>query len=270
MLFFVFFFNPKKKSVSGVQIALRNPRAQVTVYASGKMVCLGTRSSIIAVMACRRVARMIQKIQPYEDVKFTQFKVHNILANGAFGYRIDIEQMAEHDDLIEDVDYQPERFGGLHYRLDLLETPETKKKKKQTSHPWSHVYPTGFDSPSSISIQQQTSEPTNIVTCTVFHNGKLTITGARTEDEVYEAFRRMYDICLPFAQDQQNNTFSSDLFEKNLQKYKDEQYASALLVVQEMRHRKKKQFTTETEPENTNVETNWECDETIVQNVEWE
>ena len=60
-------------------IRLRKPKATVFVYSNGKMVSIGTKTTIEAKSSLRKVARMIQKIGYYE-IRLTNMLVRNIAA----------------------------------------------------------------------------------------------------------------------------------------------------------------------------------------------
>ena len=57
---------------------------------------MGAKSEASALIACRKVARMIQRLPGHDTVTVTEFKVHNVTASGALGYRIDLRQLARH------------------------------------------------------------------------------------------------------------------------------------------------------------------------------
>ena len=57
---------------------------------------MGAKSEASALIACRKVARMIQRLAGYESVMVTDFKVHNVTASGALGYRVDLRALARH------------------------------------------------------------------------------------------------------------------------------------------------------------------------------
>jgi len=80
---------------SGVRFNLRDPKAYASVYASGKYVCMGGKSTVDAVTIARRVTRKVQRIPEYRDVGFHGFSLNNISASGAFGYRIALRALSE-------------------------------------------------------------------------------------------------------------------------------------------------------------------------------
>jgi TATA-box binding protein (TBP) (component of TFIID and TFIIIB) len=80
---------------SSVCFKLRNPKAYARVFASGKYVCMGGKSTVDAVTIARRVTRKVQRIPEYHDVGFYAFSLNNISASGAFGYRIALRALSE-------------------------------------------------------------------------------------------------------------------------------------------------------------------------------
>ena len=62
-------YNPKK--IRAVIVKLKEPKATVFVFASGKGFCLGTRSEQEAKLATKKVAKMILKFYP--EVRYSNF-----------------------------------------------------------------------------------------------------------------------------------------------------------------------------------------------------
>ena len=85
-----------QRSQHGVLVALRHPRVSVCVFPSGKVISMGAKSEASALLGCRKVARMVQRLPGYEAVRVSDFRVHNVTASGALGYRIDLRALARH------------------------------------------------------------------------------------------------------------------------------------------------------------------------------
>lgn len=64
-------YNPRR--FAAVVMRLRQPKTTALVFASGKMVCTGAKNEEASKMACRKFARIIQKLG--NPVQFTQFKI---------------------------------------------------------------------------------------------------------------------------------------------------------------------------------------------------
>ncbi|MEE6475707.1 hypothetical protein FKM82_010842 [Ascaphus truei] len=67
-----------KREVGKVLMKLRKPRITATIWSSGKIICTGATSEEEAKFGARRLARTLQKLG--FQVKFTEFKVVNVLA----------------------------------------------------------------------------------------------------------------------------------------------------------------------------------------------
>ncbi len=75
------------------------------------MVCTGARDEILAKIACRKFARMVQKLG--NVVTFSKFKVQNIVAKSDVKFTIDLENICEKYGQF--CNYEPEVFPGLVY-----------------------------------------------------------------------------------------------------------------------------------------------------------
>lgn len=104
-------YNPKR--FPAAVIRHRRPKATGLVFATGKLQVLGCRSVSDAVLACRRFARMLQKLgyQP----RLEDFVVQNIVANADTRMLIRLEGLQyAHPAFCR---YEPEIFPGLVYSI---------------------------------------------------------------------------------------------------------------------------------------------------------
>lgn len=109
--------NVEYKRESGrVMMKLRKPEVTANIWSSGRITCTGAKSSEEAKVACRRVARILQKLN--FNVKFCKFKVNNVLATTSFPFGVKLHELGEKG---ENVQYEPElhpaalvRFPNLH------------------------------------------------------------------------------------------------------------------------------------------------------------
>lgn len=94
-------------------IRMRSPAATATIFESGRVQILGTKSVADARLACRKVGRMLQKLgyQP----RMEGFAVHNVVANADTRMLIRLEGLAA--DQPEFASYEPELFPGLVYQV---------------------------------------------------------------------------------------------------------------------------------------------------------
>ena len=95
---------------------IKNPKTTALVFSSGKMVCTGAKSEDESKTACKKYAKTIQNLG--FEVRFTDFKVQNIVASCDVMFPIMLEKLyAAHGGFCH---YEPEIFPGLIYRiLDL-------------------------------------------------------------------------------------------------------------------------------------------------------
>jgi len=70
----------------------REPKATALIFSSGKMIVTGARSEEICKTAARNFMKSINKITG--DLKFKNFKVHNVVASLDSGFRISLEKMS--------------------------------------------------------------------------------------------------------------------------------------------------------------------------------
>jgi len=105
-------YNPKR--FAAVIMRIREPKTTALIFASGKMVCTGAKSEKLSRLAARKYARIIQKLG-FQDIKFSEFKIQNIVGSCDVKFPIRLEGLAyEHEDYSS---YEPELFPGLIYRM---------------------------------------------------------------------------------------------------------------------------------------------------------
>lgn len=134
-------YNPKRFAAAIMKI--RNPKTTALIFSSGKMVCTGAKSEEDSKKAAKKYAKTIKNMG--FDVKFTDFKVQNIVASADVGFAIRLESLShKHVDFCQ---YEPEIFPGLIYRI---------------------------------------YEPKVVVL--IFVSGKIVLTGAKTREQIKEAY----------------------------------------------------------------------------------
>lgn len=104
-------YNPQR--FPALIMRIRDPKATALIFASGKVVCTGTKSEEMAKYAAKKFARIIQKIG--FQVKFKGFKVQNIVASCDVKFPIRLEQLSQEVDRFST--YEPEIFPGLIFRM---------------------------------------------------------------------------------------------------------------------------------------------------------
>jgi len=100
----------------GLIYRLKEPKTATLLFRSGKVVCTGGRSLPHVQEAIKKVAKQIEKagIKVKADPKID---VQNIVASSDLGQEINLNAIAISLGL-ERVEYEPEQFPGLVYRLD--------------------------------------------------------------------------------------------------------------------------------------------------------
>ena len=100
----------------GLIYRLKDPKTATLLFRSGKVVCPGGRSLPQVQEAITKVAKQIEKAGIKIKVK-PVIVVQNIVASSDLGQEINLNAIAISLGL-ERVEYEPEQFPGLVYRLD--------------------------------------------------------------------------------------------------------------------------------------------------------
>lgn len=104
-------YDPKR--FSSVTMRIIEPKTTARIFASGKMVCIGAKSERDSEWAARKFFKIIEKIG--FEVKFTEFKIQNIVASCDVAFPIRLECLAYARGSC--CSYEPEVFPGLTYRM---------------------------------------------------------------------------------------------------------------------------------------------------------
>ena len=104
-------YNPKR--FAAVIMRIKEPKTTALIFASGKMVCTGARSEEDSRKAARQYAKIIQKLG--FPVKFSEFKIQNIVASCDVKFPIRLEGLASNH--LTFSSYEPEMFPGLIYHM---------------------------------------------------------------------------------------------------------------------------------------------------------
>ena len=84
-------YNPKR--FCAVIMRIREPKTTALIFSSGKMVVTGAKSEENSLLAARKFAKIIQRLG-YE-VKFTEFKIQNIVASCDIKFFLRLETFAQ-------------------------------------------------------------------------------------------------------------------------------------------------------------------------------
>ncbi len=105
-------YNPK--TFPGLALSIDNPSPVLLIFKSGKVVCTGTKC-IEDVKKAVNIA--IEKLKSIGiDAKVEYVKVQNIVAYVELGIELNLNAIALA--FLENVEYEPEQFPGLFYRLE--------------------------------------------------------------------------------------------------------------------------------------------------------
>lgn len=105
-------FNPRR--FAAVIMRLREPTATALIFASGKMVVTGVKSTHNANLAAKKFAYIIERVG-FKPNEFVDFKVQNIVGTADMGFPIRLEGLVYAHSAF--ASYEPELFPGLIYRL---------------------------------------------------------------------------------------------------------------------------------------------------------
>ena len=105
-------YNPRR--FCAVILRIRNPKTTALAFASGKMVITGAKSPAACKLAAKKFAWIIRKVG-FEQVKFREFRIQNMLGTVDVGFPIKLEPLSLHH--IAHCSYEPEIFAGLIYKM---------------------------------------------------------------------------------------------------------------------------------------------------------
>ncbi|KAL7567955.1 hypothetical protein ACA910_019665 [Epithemia clementina (nom. ined.)] len=105
-------FNPRR--FAAVIMRLREPRATALIFASGKMVVTGVKSTHNANLAAKKFAYIVERVG-FKPNEFVDFKVQNIVGTADMGFPVRLEGLVYAHSAF--ASYEPELFPGLIYRL---------------------------------------------------------------------------------------------------------------------------------------------------------
>ena len=105
-----------KKKFPGLVYRVKDPKAAFLVFTSGKIVCTGAKSVEDVHTTIHNVARVFREhdIPTYDD---PDIMVQNIVASADLGAEVNLNAIAIGMGF-ENIEYEPEQFPGLVYRLD--------------------------------------------------------------------------------------------------------------------------------------------------------
>jgi transcription initiation factor TFIID TATA-box-binding protein len=99
----------------GLVYRIKDPRAAALIFSSGKIVCTGAKSISMAKEAMKKIVNDIRKTGVSMPRKF-KVTIENIVAST----KIDVKPKLMLEEIaisLEEVEYEPEQFPGLVYRM---------------------------------------------------------------------------------------------------------------------------------------------------------
>jgi len=105
-------FNPRR--FAAVIMRLREPRATALLFASGRMVVTGNKSSHNCALAAKKFSFIVSKVG-FQPAPLIDFKIQNVVGTVDVGFPIRLEGVVYAHPTFSS--YEPELFPGLIYRL---------------------------------------------------------------------------------------------------------------------------------------------------------
>lgn len=98
----------------GLVYRLDEPRVATLIFRSGKIICVGARSTIAAKVALKKTVKKIKRIGIRVNEENIKVKIENIVVAVNLEKDLNLDQLAFQ---LEDSEYEPEQFPGLVYRI---------------------------------------------------------------------------------------------------------------------------------------------------------
>ena len=167
-------YNPSR--INAVIMRIKEPKAAALIFNSGIIIVLGARDKEKSKQAAKIFAKQIKNLG-YE-IKFSDFKIVNIVATCDLGFPIKLTQLnikinymlsknksTNDEDEKSPCHYEPEVFPGLIYHMTKPE-----------------------------------------LTLLIFQSGKMNFVGAKNKDDIYEALQKIYPLLCKFKNEIVMNT----------------------------------------------------------------
>ena len=97
----------------GLVYRVKDPKAAMLIFSSGKIVCTGARSIVDVKKAVEKVAMMIKSLKLDIPKKY-KIQIENIVASAQIPTRLELDKIAFE---VENSEYEPSQFPGLVYRM---------------------------------------------------------------------------------------------------------------------------------------------------------
>jgi len=113
-------YQPSRFAALTARVVMKNfdnHRTTALAFASGRLVCTGSRSVCMCLLAARRYVRLFQRLG-YSELSFCDFSIQNIVSSVHLGFPLKLEEMAEAYGPY--CSYEPDLFPGLSLRTNSL------------------------------------------------------------------------------------------------------------------------------------------------------
>ena len=157
-------YEPKR--FSGLIMRIKEPKATSLIFSNGKIIVLGTKTEEDSRNACRKIGRIIQRIN--YPVKLTNIKIQNMVGSCDVKFQINLIRLNNNINRFvksSRVAFEPEIFPGLIYKLIPDKSPNKENNEKLP----------------------------NIVFL-IFTSGKIVISGGKGRHQIYEIFNKVYPL----------------------------------------------------------------------------
>jgi len=102
----------------GVSIKYENPKLAVLILADGKIICTGAKVMDDAEKTIKKIVQKIKDIG-FEIKKDYKIQIENVIASTDLKKNMNLSSIAS-GLILQNVEYKPEEFPGLIYRVDDL------------------------------------------------------------------------------------------------------------------------------------------------------
>ena len=191
-------YDPKR--LNAVILRIKEPKTVALIFNSGKFVCTGAKNEEDLKKASRKVGKIIKSLK--YDVKLCNFKIINIVSTCDVKFQIKLRQLnkLEYIDKINSTNTN-ERDITLNHK---------NKNHKNLCRYEPEIFP-GLIFP-MMSPQ---------VTFLIFKSGKMNILGAKTRDEIFKAFDKIYPLLTEFKLEERINKNESNTNISNIENLSD-------------------------------------------------
>lgn len=144
----------------GNQLIIKDPKAKANILSKEKMICSGSKNEEQSKNACRKFAQIFKNLG--YNVTLTNFKIQNMKGSFKLKYKLPLNALSLHlmKNMNSKIVYEPELSQIIIYHYD---------------------------------------RNPNIV-CQIYESGRIVIKGAKSRNQIYEAFLQVYPILYKYKE----------------------------------------------------------------------